>query len=235
VGRQSCASCGVSGRVPCGVAVVSRHGTEFVLKIVRGFSHGSIGVRLLRATVCVRERRRVSWRAWGWVDIWKRRETSLRARQANKQARRVTVGIIDQWRQVPRGCAITCHPTAASRIGFHLHMFGHTVHCVVPGWQVKVYTLRDIILMPETRLFCQACEQARAQRVASLTAHVVAFLWRITAGNELIRRVTLPGFSAPTEKAALRSLIRFLNLHCLHESLLQEAYRWFQHLITILF
>ena len=43
MGRQGCASSVVSGGVPCGVTVLSRHGTEFVLKIVRGFSHGSIG------------------------------------------------------------------------------------------------------------------------------------------------------------------------------------------------
>jgi len=57
VGRQGCASGVVSSRVACRVAVLFRHRTEFVLKSVRGFSHGSIGVRLLRATVCEGEKK----------------------------------------------------------------------------------------------------------------------------------------------------------------------------------
>lgn len=89
VGGQDGASGSVSVRISCAVAVLFRHGTDFVLKKVRGLSHGSIGVRLLAATVCERRKKgatRVE-RSWGYMGTQQISSTPRQAQEALRRAK----------------------------------------------------------------------------------------------------------------------------------------------------
>ena len=68
----------VSARSACGVATLeSRHFTEVIWKQIRGFSHGSIGVRLLAATECMREGKKGSRRVEMYGVIWESKRDKL--------------------------------------------------------------------------------------------------------------------------------------------------------------